>query len=64
MKLSGINSNIEIFFNILLACSTMGDLEEGMDIHQRVFENGFPYNVVVVNSLIGIYTKYERIHKA
>jgi len=35
-----------------------------MDIHQRVVENGFTMNVMVVNAMIGMYAKYGRIHKA
>jgi len=35
----------------------MGTLEEGMDIHQRVVENGFTLNDVVINGLIGMYEK-------
>jgi len=39
-------------------------LEEGMDIHQRVVENRFSSNVVVMNALIGMHTKHGRIHKS
>jgi len=42
----------------------MGALEEGMDIHQRVVENGFSSNIVVMNALIEMYTKCGRIYKA
>jgi len=42
----------------------MGALEEGMEIRQRVVENGFPSNVMVLNVLIGMYTTCGRIHKA
>ena len=48
---------------ILPACTTMGALEEGMDIYQRVGENGFPLTLMVVNSLIGMHAKCERIHQ-
>ena len=40
----------------------MRALEEGMEIHQRVVENGFPLNVVAMNALIGMHAKYGRIH--
>jgi len=47
---------------ILPTCATMRALEEGMEIHQRVVENGFPLNVVAMNALIGMHAKYGRIH--
>lgn len=53
-----------IFSNIIPSCSIVGALEEGMDIHQRVFENIFSFNVVVVSALIDMYTNYRRIQKA
>jgi len=35
-----------------------------MNIHKIVVENGFAFNVMVVKSLIGMYAKCGRIHKA
>jgi len=35
-----------------------------MDIHKRVFENGFASNVVVLKALIDMYANYGIIHKA
>jgi len=63
MQILGVNTNSTTFSNILLACATMGALEEGMDISQRVVENGFVMNVMVLNALIGMYVKYRRINK-
>jgi len=42
----------------------MGALEEGMDIHQRVVENGLALNIMVWTALIDMYAKCETIHKA
>lgn len=39
----------------------MGSLEECMDIYQRVFDNGFSLNFVVVTSLVYMYAKCRRI---
>lgn len=39
----------------------MGDLDEGMNIYQIVFENGFLLNVVIVITLVDVYTRYQRI---
>lgn len=62
-QFSYVKINYITFSNILPICSTMGALEGGMEIHQRVVENGFVSNVVIVKALIGMYWKYERIHK-
>jgi len=61
MQFSRVKPNFVTFANILPACAIVGALEEGMDIHQRVVENCFSSNVVVVNA---VYAKYGRIHKA
>lgn len=42
----------------------MGALQEDMDTHQRVVENGFTLNVMVLNTLIYMYEKYGSIEKA
>jgi len=42
----------------------MGDLEEGMKICQRIFENGFAMNFLVMNAMIGMYEQCGRIHKS
>lgn len=39
----------------------MGAVEEVMDIHQRVIENVFSSDVVVVSALIDMYTKCGRM---
>ena len=64
MQLSDVKPNSITFASILPACATMGALEEGMDIHQSVVENGFALNVVVVSALIAMYAKCGRIEKA
>lgn len=64
MQLSYVKPNFIIISSILLSCATMGALEEVMDIHQRVVENYFVSNVVVVKSLIGMYATCGIIQKA
>jgi len=55
------NTNFATFAIIFPTCASMGALEEGMGIHQRVVQNGFSFNIMVVNALIDMYAKYERI---
>lgn len=61
MQLSKVKPNFATFVSILAACATMGALEEGMDIHQRVVENGFSWNVVVWSTLLTMYAESGRI---
>lgn len=64
MQLSYVNPNYVTFSNILPTCVAMRAIEECMDIHKRVFENGFASNVVVLKALIDMYANYGIIHKA
>ncbi|XP_059077345.1 pentatricopeptide repeat-containing protein At2g13600 [Cryptomeria japonica] len=64
MQLAGFKPNSTTFSSILPACANMGALEQGMEIHQSIIESGFSTNVVVLNSLIYMYAKCERIHTA
>lgn len=41
--------NSRTFVDILPTYATMGALEEGMDTHQRVVENGSSSNILVVS---------------
>lgn len=52
MQLSNVKLNFVTFTSILLACATMGVLEEGMHIHQIIIENGFSSNIIIVNANI------------
>ena len=63
IKLLGLKPNSITFSVILTVCAIMGDLEESMEINQRLVENDFSLNFMVVNALIDIYAKYGRIHK-
>ncbi|XP_057847917.1 pentatricopeptide repeat-containing protein At2g13600-like isoform X2 [Cryptomeria japonica] len=53
-----------IFASMLSACSKIGALEVGMEIHQRIVEIGFLSDVVIGNALIDMYAKCGSIHKA
>lgn len=41
----------------------MGDLEEGMEIHQRVAKNYFTLNVEIESPSIAIHAKHGRVIK-
>ncbi|KAH9310403.1 hypothetical protein KI387_025438 [Taxus chinensis] len=64
MQLAGVKPNSMTFASILQACAKMGVLEQGMDIHQSLIENGILSDVVVASALIDTYAKCGSIHKA
>ncbi|XP_057831875.1 pentatricopeptide repeat-containing protein At3g24000, mitochondrial [Cryptomeria japonica] len=64
MQLADVELNSATFSSILPACAKMGALDEGMEIHRKVFEDGFSSDVVVVTALIDMYAKCGNLQKA
>ncbi|KAH9288068.1 hypothetical protein KI387_032185 [Taxus chinensis] len=64
MQLAGLKPNPTTFSSILPACSKMGSLEQGIDIHQSIIESGFLSDIVITSALIDMYAKCGSIHKA
>ncbi|XP_057862804.2 pentatricopeptide repeat-containing protein At2g13600 [Cryptomeria japonica] len=64
MRLAGVKPDSTTFASVLSACAKIKALEQGMDIHQRIIENGLLSDVVVGNALIDMYAKCGRIQKA
>ncbi|XP_057815488.2 pentatricopeptide repeat-containing protein At2g13600-like [Cryptomeria japonica] len=63
MQQAGVNPNVATFVSILSACARIGALEQGMEIHQKIIENGF-LSDVVLNSLIDMYAKCGSMPRA
>ncbi|XP_057844583.2 pentatricopeptide repeat-containing protein At2g03880, mitochondrial-like [Cryptomeria japonica] len=64
MSLAGVKPNSTTFASILPACTKMGALEQGMDIHQSITEGGYRSDVVVASALVDMYAKCGSIDKA
>ncbi|XP_057873721.1 pentatricopeptide repeat-containing protein At3g24000, mitochondrial [Cryptomeria japonica] len=64
MQLAGVKPVSTTFASILPACAKVGVLEQGMDIHRSIIENGLSLDVVVVSALIDMYIKCGSIQKA
>lgn len=62
IRISRVNPNSIIFANILLVYTTMGVIQEDMDINQRVVKIGFSSKVVVVIFVVDMYMRYGKIH--
>ncbi|XP_057848029.2 pentatricopeptide repeat-containing protein At3g26782, mitochondrial [Cryptomeria japonica] len=64
MQRTGFRPDKFTFEIIVPACTKIGDIERGMEIHQSIIESGFLSNVVVTNTLIDMYAKCGKIQKA
>ncbi|XP_057854814.2 pentatricopeptide repeat-containing protein At1g11290, chloroplastic-like [Cryptomeria japonica] len=64
MQWAGVKPNSTTFASILPACAKMGALEQGMDIHQSIMEEGFLSDIIVGNALVDMYAKCGSIVKA
>ncbi|XP_057834772.1 pentatricopeptide repeat-containing protein At5g39350-like [Cryptomeria japonica] len=64
MQSAGVKPNSTTFASILPACAKMGSLEQGMDIHQRVKEEGLLSDVIVATALVDLYGKCGRVDMA
>ncbi|KAH9310397.1 hypothetical protein KI387_025432 [Taxus chinensis] len=64
MQGTGIQPDQFTFASILPACAKIRALEQGIDIHQSIIENGFLSDVVVTSALVDMYVKCGTIHKA
>ncbi|XP_057837432.2 pentatricopeptide repeat-containing protein At1g11290, chloroplastic-like [Cryptomeria japonica] len=64
MQLAGVKPDPTTFTSILPACAKMGALEQGMDIHQSIIEQGFLSHVTVGNALVDMYGKCGNTDKA
>ncbi|KAH9288085.1 hypothetical protein KI387_032202, partial [Taxus chinensis] len=64
MQLAGVKPDSTTFASILPVCAKMRALQQGMDIHQSIVENGLLSDVVVVSALVDMYAKCGRTQKA
>ncbi|XP_057873560.2 pentatricopeptide repeat-containing protein At4g21065 [Cryptomeria japonica] len=64
MQQTSVHPDHFTFATILPACSKIGALKMGMDIHQGIMEMGFFSDVVVASALLDMYVKCGSIHQA
>ena len=55
MQEDNIKQSIVIFACVLNACSGIGALHEGMQMHRLVIQAGFESDIIIANSLIDMY---------
>ena len=64
MQLAGVEPNSKIFTTILPACANLAALELGKEIYEKITRSGYQFNVLLVNSLIDMFTKCGSINMA
>ncbi|XP_057834761.2 pentatricopeptide repeat-containing protein At2g39620-like [Cryptomeria japonica] len=64
MQWAGVKPDSTSFATILRACAKMGALQQGMDIHQSIMEEGLISDVTVATALVDMYAKCRSIDKA
>eukprot|EP01018_Ginkgo_biloba_P006326 Gb_17177 [translate_table: standard] len=64
MQQTDIQSNQFTFASVLPACANMADMEQGMEIHEKIIRSGFGPNVFVEMALIDMYAKCGSIEMA
>eukprot|EP01018_Ginkgo_biloba_P010349 Gb_07336 [translate_table: standard] len=64
MQLAGVKPNPKTFASVLSACANLASLEQGMEIHEEIVQNGFQFDVFVESALVDMYAKCGNINKA
>ncbi|MED6136557.1 hypothetical protein PIB30_057078 [Stylosanthes scabra] len=52
------------FGSILKACSNIGDITLGWQLHAHIIKSGFGHHLITQNALIAMYTKFGQIDRA
>lgn len=64
MQLDQVNANEFAYTCVLVACTALGSLGYGKEIHCHIIRNGYESNVSVVNNLINLYSGSRQPHQA
>lgn len=64
MKAKGVSPNIATFASTLKACSSIGALDHGLDIHTEAQREGLATDVVVGSALVDMYANCGLLVKA
>ena len=57
MRKTGISQDVVVAMNLISACSILGDLRRGREIHAQAIVNGFQSELPLKNSIIAMYSK-------
>lgn len=64
MQFDGFKPDPYTFVCGAIACASLKDLEAGQEIHAAIIENGYAGEVILGNTLIGMYSKCGSLHDA
>lgn len=55
MQLQGVSPDAFTFSSVLKACSSIGALEKGLEIHKEIIQEGFEKDPVIGSTLVSMY---------
>lgn len=64
MKMEGPRANEVTMVSVLCACSHLGALDQGREIHRYIVEKGLPLTLILRTSLVDMYAKCGAIDEA
>ncbi|XP_047316062.1 pentatricopeptide repeat-containing protein At3g63370, chloroplastic [Impatiens glandulifera] len=64
MRVSGISLDAHTFPCVIKACGLLSDIHSGAEIHGLSIKLGHASNVIVMNSLVDMYAKCDRLDSA
>ncbi|EEF32367.1 pentatricopeptide repeat-containing protein At5g15300 [Ricinus communis] len=64
MSDAGIRPDEVTIVSVISACTNLGDVETGMNVHSYINENGFGWMVSLCNALINMYAKCGCVDRA
>ncbi|XP_043809904.1 pentatricopeptide repeat-containing protein At1g06143-like [Manihot esculenta] len=64
MRDVGVRPDEVTIVSVISACTNLGDLETGINVHSYIDENGFGWMVSLCNALIDMYAKCGCISRA
>ncbi|KAH7440361.1 hypothetical protein KP509_04G103800 [Ceratopteris richardii] len=64
MQLDGVGPDEYVYTCVLRACANVGSLTQGMLLHDQLVRQCFDKKLVVLNSLVDLYSKCRRLDEA
>ncbi|XP_052192329.1 pentatricopeptide repeat-containing protein DOT4, chloroplastic-like isoform X2 [Diospyros lotus] len=64
MRYNGVEYDAVVFMNVILACTVLGDLNRGKQVHAQVVVRGFGLEIPLANSMIAMYSKCGELNSS
>ncbi|XP_034675347.1 putative pentatricopeptide repeat-containing protein At1g77010, mitochondrial [Vitis riparia] len=60
MRRYGVQEDYSTFASVLSACSTLGIIDQGKQVHAHVYKVGFTNDIIIDSALVDMYSKCRR----